>query len=444
MSEWAQCSVGQLCDAGFAELQTGPFGTQLHAYDYVASGVPVVPTEALRGRQIDRSVLPEISPSKAEELKRHKLRIGDILFARRGVQATGHIGYVREGEVGFICGTGAIRLRVTDDNPKISSDFLSHVLANPASIQWFKFHAIGATMPNLNEGIIRTFRLSVPPLDEQRRIAVILNALDDKIELNRHMNETLEAMARALFKDWFVDFGPVHAKMEGRRPYLTPDLWEGFPDTLDEEAKPAGWERALVSDVACHVKGTITPSDFPDEIFDHHSIPAYDAGQMPARDSGDVILSNKTEVPEDAVLLSKLNPEIPRVWLTAKPGRERQVCSTEFLVFCAKEGIGTTWLYLLFTERGFRERLQGMVTGTSKSHQRVSPMSVLGAEVAVAEPGSAVLRGFSGTVDPMLERVLQNREESRTLAVTRDLLLPKLMSGEIRLRDAEKVVESVA
>src|SRR5579862_3242499 len=112
MADWAQCSVGELCDAGFAELQTGPFGTQLHAYDYVAKGIPVVPTEALRNRQIDRSVLPEISPVKAEELRRHKLKIGDILFARRGVQATGHIGYVREGEVGFICGTGAIRLRV--------------------------------------------------------------------------------------------------------------------------------------------------------------------------------------------------------------------------------------------------------------------------------------------------------------------------------------------
>jgi len=145
MGDWLPAKVGDLCDSGLVELQTGPFGTQLHAHDYVVDGVPVVPTEAIRGRQIDRSVLPKISPQKAAELQRHQLKTGDILFARRGVQATGHIGYVRDEESGFVCGTGAIRLR-TADNSKISSEFLSHVFANPTSIQWFKFHAIGATM----------------------------------------------------------------------------------------------------------------------------------------------------------------------------------------------------------------------------------------------------------------------------------------------------------
>src|SRR5207244_3160821 len=98
-------------------------------------------------------------------------RPGDILFARRGVQATGHIGYVRTAEEGFICGTGAIRLRLTEHNELVSTDFMSHVLANPSSIEWFKFHAIGATMPNLNEGIIRSFRFALPSLKEQQVIA---------------------------------------------------------------------------------------------------------------------------------------------------------------------------------------------------------------------------------------------------------------------------------
>lgn len=190
--------MARICDAGVAELQTGPFGSQLHAYDYVGDGIPVVPTEAIRGRRIDHSVLPKISWAKARDLARHRLQPGDILFARRGVQATGHIGCIREAEDGFICGTGAIRLRVNRDRSEVESDFLSHVLANPASVDWFKFHAIGATMPNLNEGIIRSFPLKVPPLPEQRAIAHILGTLDDKIELNRRMGETLEAMARGL------------------------------------------------------------------------------------------------------------------------------------------------------------------------------------------------------------------------------------------------------
>src|SRR5713101_6003857 len=165
--EWRATTIGELCDAGVAELQTGPFGTQLHAHDYVEDGVPVVPTEAIRNRRIDLSVLPKISPSKAEELARHRLEPGDILFARRGVQATGHIGCVREAETGFLCGTGAIRLRVRKHDSSVSPDFLSHDLANPASVEWFKFRAIGATMPNLNEGIIRSFPLQIPPLGEQ-------------------------------------------------------------------------------------------------------------------------------------------------------------------------------------------------------------------------------------------------------------------------------------
>jgi type I restriction enzyme S subunit len=250
MADWVPCSVGELCDAGLAELQTGPFGTQLHAHDYVADGIPVVPTEAIRERKIDRSRLPMISPAKAAELERHKLKSGDILFARRGVQATGHIAYVRDGEAGFVCGTGAIRLRVAESSHKISHEFLSHVFANPASVLWFKFHAIGATMPNLNEGIIRKFSLLVPPLDEQIAIGLLLSGLDDKIALNRRMSETLTAMARAIYRDWFVDFGPCAAKIEGRAPYLAPAIWTLFPDRLDANRKPRGWELATLSAVS--------------------------------------------------------------------------------------------------------------------------------------------------------------------------------------------------
>ncbi len=239
-SEWRGCTIGELCDAGVVELQTGPFGTQLHAHDYVEDGVPVVPTEAIRNRQIDHSVLPKISPGKAEELTRHRLELGDILFARRGVQATGHIGCVREAEDGFLCGTGAIRLRVRRGSSSVSPDFLSHVLANPASVEWFKFHAIGATMPNLNEGIIRSFPLQMPPLPEQRAIAHILGTLDDKIELNRRMNETLESMARALFKSWFVDFLPVRANMEARNRKARTQTGDPLPAPQNEVARQAG------------------------------------------------------------------------------------------------------------------------------------------------------------------------------------------------------------
>jgi type I restriction enzyme S subunit len=437
MSDWVPYSVGDLCDAGIVELQTGPFGTQLHAHDYVSEGTPVVPTEALRGRQIDHSVLPRILPEKADELKRHQLRRGDILFARRGVQATGHIGYARDAESGFICGTGAIRMRVAENSTTMCPEFLSHVFANPASIRWFKFHAIGATMPNLNEGIIRSFRFSAPPLEEQKRIAAILSALDDKIYLNRQMNETLEAIAQAIFGDWFVDYGPPRVKTAGLPRYLSAEIWKLFPDTFDEGEKPSGWCHRSVSNAASQSKTSVSPSSFPDEVFDHYSIPAYDDGQMPTPQLGATILSNKTEVPPDAILISKLNPDIPRVWLTPRAGQHRQICSTEFLAFRANLEVSKAYLYLLFLDRSFRERLRGMVTGTSKSHQRVSPQNVLDAEIVLPPENSAILQVFEGLVNPLLSRVAHNRQESRTLAGLRDSLLPKLMTEEIRLKSAD-------
>jgi type I restriction enzyme S subunit len=261
-ASWRRCTIGDLCDAGIAELQTGPFGSQLHAHDYVEEGIPVVPTEAIRDRRIDHSVLPRISPGKAEELARHRLQTGDILFARRGVQATGHIGCVRTAEDGFLCGTGAIRLRVKGQNGDVSPDFLSHVLANPASVEWFKFHAIGATMPNLNEGIIRSFPVEMPPFTEQEAIAHILGTLDDKIELNRQLNQTLEAMTRSLFTSWFVNFDPTRAKASGRNPGSSKALLDLFPDSLEDSELgeiPRGWEVRAIGELATVVGGG-TPS----------------------------------------------------------------------------------------------------------------------------------------------------------------------------------------
>ncbi len=439
--EWRQCTIGDLCDAGAAELQTGPFGSQLHAHDYVDEGVAVVPTEAIRDRRIDHSVLPKISATKAKELIRHRLRPGDILFARRGVQATGHVGCVREAEDGFICGTGAIRLRVNEHHNDISADFVSHVLADPASVDWFKFHAIGATMPNLNEGIIRSFAFALPPLPEQRAIAHILGTLDDKIEVNRRMNETLEAMTRALFKSWFVDFDPVRAKAEGRDPGLPKPLADLFPDSFEDLELgeiPGGWRVGNVGEFATLSRDGINPGDSPDETFDHFSIPAFDEGRSPKSELGSTIKSNKFFVPPDAVLLSKLNPRIPRIWLPVVRDNYRAICSTEFLVTLPRIGISREFLYSFLSNAAFVDVFETLVTGTSGSHQRVKPEGLLAMDVVI--PVEPVIHQFAKVMRPLLVRVDRARDESTALAALRDSLLPKLISGEIRIKDATHMV----
>lgn len=274
-------------------------------------------------------------------------------------------------------------------------------------------------------------------------IGLLLGALDDKIELNRRTNETLEAMARALFRDWFVDFGPTRAKMEGRDPYLAPDLWALFPDRLDDATGlPEGWRNYTLNELADHHRATVSPGAAPDTIFEHYSIPAHDAGNEPTLDLGESIKSNKTVVPDGAILLSKLNPEIERVWLPNPKGDAPQVASTEFLAFTPIQSSTRGIVYCLFRSERFRGEMAALVTGTSKSHQRVSPKALLSREVFVGDP--KLLPVFDDVCGPLVDQMLANRREARTLACTRDVLLPKLMSGEIRLRDAEKIAEEAA
>jgi len=297
----------------------------------------------------------------------------------------------------------------------------------------------GTKMPRAKWDYVAKFPVRLPSLPEQRAIAHILGTLDDKIELNRRMNETLEALARSLFKDWFVDFGPVRAKMEGSAPYLPPEIWELFPDTLDDGGKPEGWVIYTLADLAHHHRAILSPSVQPERFFEHYSIPAYDTGNEPAIDLGSTIKSNKTIVPEGSVLLSKLNPEIERVWLPNPNREELQVASTEFLALTPLAPATRSVLYYLFRSPAFRAEMIARVTGTSKSHQRVSLKSLLICEVLAANPELLAL--FDEKVSPMLNRLLSNRRALRTLAQTRDTLLPKLISGEICVRDVETDLE---
>jgi type I restriction enzyme S subunit len=302
----------------------------------------------------------------------------------------------------------------------------------------FRLGAGGTRTPILNKSDFGAIRISLPPLPAQRSVGAVLGTLDDKIELNRRMNETLEAIVRAIFNDWFVDCGPTRAKMEGRAPYLTPDIWSLFPERLDDEGKPEGWMPGSVGDVASLVKDTVNLQLLTEELFSHHSIPAYDSGQRPVLDRGADIKSNKTVVPGGAILLSKLNPEIPRVWLTDICRADRAVCSTEFLVMLPSPPAGRSFLFGLFHSPSFRDSLRGMVTGTSNSHQRVKPQGVL--DLEIARPSRDCLTVFEKTAGPLVDRTISNRREVGTLAALRDLLLPKLMSGEIRIKDAENIV----
>ena len=269
---------------------------------------------------------------------------------------------------------------------------------------------------------------------------VALGALDDKIALNLHKCETLEEMAGAIFRAWFVDFEPVRAKMEGRwnegesMPGFPAHLYPLFPDRLaDSELGPipVGWHVGLLSDIVEHLKPNRDPANSPETLFGYYSIPSYDKDKMPELVNGSEIKSQKTVVAPGVILLSRLNPEIERVWLVESEIHDPAVCSTEFAVLRGTRPANRSLLYCLARSARFRSELLMRVTGTSKSHQRVKPDTLLSMNVVVSD--EPVAEAFEGLVIELLNQAAALRKQSAAIAVLRETLLPKLISGEVRL-----------
>ena len=276
---WSLSTLGETCRASGGNIQTGPFGSQLHAADYVPEGIPVVMPQDIGDNRIVDAAIARIQKKDAERLNRHRLEPGDIVYSRRGdVKRRAR---VREDNTGWLCGTGCLRVRLGDK--AVDAAFVSYYLGHPAVQEWIFRHAVGATMPNLNTGILSAVPVALPPLPEQRVIAAVLGALDDKIELNRRMNRALEALAAALFRAWFVDFEPVSAKAEGRPPVgIDAATAALFPDRLvpsETGGIPEGWTVRSVGDVAEINGWTLRRSD-PLERIDYIEISEVSRGDI--------------------------------------------------------------------------------------------------------------------------------------------------------------------
>jgi type I restriction enzyme S subunit len=372
-------------------------------------------------------------------LRKSALSAGDIVIANVGANA-GTVFRVPALGTHMTLGPNAVLCRPRDEN-ELRRDFLYYYLISDSGQESLRSILSGSAQPKFNKTDLRKLSVPVPPLAEQRAIAHVLGTLDDKIELNRRMSETLEAMAQALFKSWFVDFDPVRAKAEGRDPGLPQPFAELFPDSFEGSELgeiPRGWKVGRFGDAVEQLREPENPLSSTEALFHHFSIPAFDEGQSPKIESGEGIKSLKWRVPAGVVLLSKLNPEIERVWLVdVRPG-ERSVCSTEFLVLSARSPFTRSFVYCLARSPLFRQQIEGLVTGTSKSHQRAQVDSIL--NLAIVAPPSRIVEAFDRSADSLLARTLDCRREASTLASLRDTLLPKLISGELMVKDPARFV----
>lgn len=394
------------------------------------AGKPILRVNNFHGDGLDTGNVMRIAPAIEEQYRRSRLQGGELLITLVGSVGLTAIAPPELQGWNVARAVGVVPIDASHD-----VRWINHVLRSKAARDFMAMRSNTTVQTTFNLKDLAEIPIPMPPEHIRRPMSELLSALDDKIELNRRMNETLEASAQALFRDWFVDFGPTRAKAEGRSAYLAPDLWSLFPDRLGDDGVPEGWRSYSLDELAQQHTTTINPSVAGDEQFEHYSLPAFDNGASPAIDRGESIKSNKTLVPAGAVLLSKLNPEISRVWMPNPADGMRQVASTEFLAFVPKIPGGRNLLFAMFRDATFRQILEGMVTGTSKSHQRISPPALRAVQVLAGEP--TVFQAFERMASAMTDRLLRNRRESRTLAATRDALLPKLMSGELRVRDAE-------
>jgi type I restriction enzyme, S subunit len=258
--------------------------------------------------------------------------------------------------------------------------------------------------------------LKLPPLNTQRRIASILSSLDDKIELNRQTNQTLEAIAQALFKEWFVDFN---------FPGSTGEMEDSELGEI-----PKGWNIGVIGDLFEISKESLNPSSRPTVGFIHYSLPAFDEGRRPTRELGSQILSNKFKVKSNSILVSKLNPRISRVWPIIE-SNDQSICSTEFQVFLPKRDYLFSFGSTLFSQNQIIETMKGRATGTSSSHQRIRPQDIL--DIKIVIPNNETLKGFNKAIKNFYNLIFINEEQMQTLIQLRDSFLPKLMRGEIEI-----------
>jgi type I restriction enzyme, S subunit len=380
----------------------------------------LIRSQCVHDREFDLSALSFISDEDAARLRSARVQPGDVLLNITGDGVTFSRASLAPPDALPACVNQHVAI-IRPNRERLLSGFLLSYLTHPQVKNYIESFNAGGSRRAITKGHIERFLVPLPSLEEQTAIATLLSMLDDKIELNRRMNETLEAMARAIFKDFFVGFGPTRAKAEGRTPYLARELWDLFPAGLNDDDEPEGWKLSRFGDFAELAYGKALKAE------------TRRAGTFPVYGSnGQVGWHDEALVRGPGVVVGR----------KGNPGTSQYVhtdffcIDTTFYVVPRHSAWSPVLLWLLIDHLGLPAlSADSAVPGLNREIAH-------GAQCVM--PSKELAQAFGEIAGPLMALRFQNEEENRALAQTRDLLLPKLMSGEIRVKDAEKVLAEVA
>ena len=422
-------TLGKICDEVGGVIRTGPFGSQLHESDYQDEGVAVVMPKNIVDGKISLYDIARIGDQDVARLSQHKLHKGDIIYGRRG--DIGRRALVTQREEGLLCGTGSLRISLGDSI--LNPGFLFYYLGQPQITAWISNQAIGATMPNLNTSIMRSIPVTYPPLPIQHKIASILSSYDDLIENNTRRIKILEEMARAIYREWFVHFRfPGHEKVKLVDSPLgkIPEGWEVATlgehlVTLESGKRPKGGIRESLEGVpsigAENING-IGRHDFASE----KRVPRDFFEQM----RKGVVHDRDVAIYKDGAYIGKSS-----FFRDGFPYSECCVNEHVFLLRASGVGLTQNTLYLWLQEPDTVAAIRA--TNANAAQPGINQKSLGGLELVLPDAESAA--HFDRLVEPLLAEVINLAKHSLNLRQTRDLLLPKLVSGEIQITRNDKL-----
>lgn len=484
---WTITTLGEYLDLVGGSIQTGPFGSQLHASDYVEVGTPSVMPKNISVEGISTDDIAKVSEEDMARLSKYHLEAGDIVYSRRG--DVEKCALVKKNETGWLCGTGCLRIRLGDSRKRISAGFLHAYLSSPMIREWISRNAIGATMPNLNTGILCDVPLLLPSVQEAKTIGEIWGDLNAKITLNRQINQTLEQMAQTLFKSWFVYFDPVidnaldagnaipdelQARAEQRQalrnaadnanaanqplgtrtnpvtgdalasPYqpLPEDIRQLFPNEFEESELgwvPKGWDVDSISSLIKLIGGG-TPKTSEDSYWGG-DIPWFSVVDAP-NDSDVFVLDTEKKVTEKGVNNSStkiLRPgttiisargTVGKCALVSTPMAMNQSCYGVI----GSDGVHDYFVYYLLRHsvKQLQQRGHGSVFNTI-TRDTFSSLKLAHGDLILTQL-------FGDVITPWFNKILANNQQKISLERLRDTLLPKLISGELRLDEVESTI----